>query len=276
VRDTPVGDTHTRIGDGIVILNSQDIHLKQVSVVHTGNISIDIEGSTADFTDVSVTRSVFVGLNVARGAVLSIFGTVQVNQGASNGIVVTDTGQIQVTHGSMLVANDNQGSGLLVQEKGHVTIHGECEVTANRNAIGFNVVDHGSLVYGDAKIEIANNRFLGVQVGQLADWSVLAGVVPVVSIVNNGGPGVSVLRTAFLRLRENTTISGNAGPGLVVDGASVAVRGTILSGNNNNRGDVFLNFGSIATFDGGNTFGTPPTCDGTSRSRGQFQCSPTQ
>ena len=84
-----------------------------------------------------------------------------------------------------------------------------------------------------------------------------------------------MLRNAFLRLRENTTISGNAGPGLVVDGANVAVRGTTIQSNNGNHGDVLLNFGSGATFDGGNTFGTPIGCDGTARARGQFQCSPT-
>ena len=84
-----------------------------------------------------------------------------------------------------------------------------------------------------------------------------------------------MLRNAFMRLRENTNISGNAGPGLVVDGANVAIRGTTIQGNNNHQGDVLLNFGSGATFDGGDTLGTPIVCDGTSRSRGQFQCSPT-
>jgi hypothetical protein len=162
-----------------------------------------------------------------------------------------------------------------VQLGGHATIHGESHVVADRNGIGINVVDHGNLVYGDATIEVANNRFIGIQVGQQGDWTVFAGIIPTLTVTNNGGPGIAVIRSSFVRLRENATISGNAGPGLLVDAANVAVRGTTIQNNNGGQGDVVLTFGSGATFDGGDTFGTPPVCDGTVRSRGQFQCSPT-
>src|SRR6185369_9220706 len=146
VRDTPPGDTDTRIGDGILIINSQNVNLNKLNLTNVSNITIDIEGSTAFLTDVTVTHPSFIGLTIALGSVVETHGTVTVTQGVNNGIVVNDAGQLQIANGSKLVTTDNQGTGLFVEEKGHVTIHGESEVVADRNGIGINVVDHGSLV----------------------------------------------------------------------------------------------------------------------------------
>lgn len=272
VRDTPVGNPITRIGDGIVALRSQDINLKRMSVINAGNISIDIEGSTVDITDLTVSRSRNIGLAVALGSVVEIFGTASVSEGSNNGIMVTDKGQIQVSPRATVSTTDNAGSGLFVQMQGHVTIHGGARVTSSRNGSGINVVDHGNVIYGGSTIEISNNRGFGLQVGQLADWTIFAGVVPNLKIVNNGGAGLLISRQAFVRLRENTMITGNAGPGLVVDGAGIAMRGTTIQGNNNGNGDVVLVFGANATFDGGDTVGTPIFCDGTPLVRGTLAC----
>jgi hypothetical protein len=272
VRDTPVGSPITRIGDGVAVVSSQHIILTDLTVLNTGNIGMDLEGSTVDITDISVTHSRGIGIATALGSVVHAFGAITVTQATGIGMIVTDTAQIQLSPRSVTTSTDNQGTGLSVQLQGHIFMHGGSRLTVSRNPVGISVVDLGNFTYGGATIEVSNNLFLGVQVGEVADWTPVAGVVPNVTIVNNGGPGVSVSRTGFVRLRENTTITGNAGPGLIVDGSGVAVRGSVIQGNNGGHGDVFLSFGSRATFDGGNTFGSAVTCDGTSLIQGQFTC----
>lgn len=273
VRDTPIGPPATRVGDGVVVLSSQDIHITRVQVVNAGNISFDLEGSWVNLTDCTVTGSRQIGVAVALGSVVNNFGTLTVTGTTNNNaIVVTDKGQMQISPGSRIVTTDNAGSGLFVQLQGHIFAHGGSRLTSQRNASGINVVDEGTIVLGGARIEASDNLAFGIQVGQLADWAVVGGVTPNVFVTNNGGPGFLVSRQAFLRLRENTTITGNGGPGVVVDGAGVAIRGSNISGNNSGNGDVVLVFGTNATFDGGNTVPTPIFCDGTVLIRGQFTC----
>ena len=273
VRDTgPAGPPGSRIGDGIIILTSQDIHLKQMQVLNAANAGIDIEDSWVELTDCLVDNPDFLGIGIALGSVVHVAGSLTVTNSNGNGIMVADAAQAQFQFRSNVVVSDNAGTGLFVQLKGHVFAHGGSRITSTRNGSGISVVDHGNVVYGGSRITVSNNTGFGVQVGQLADWTVVAGTTPNVSIIDNGGPGFLVSRQAFVRLRENTTITGNGGPGLVVDGAGVAVRGSTVQNNNGGRGDVILAFGSNATFDGNNTFGTPLVCDGTVLVRGQFAC----
>ena len=271
VRDTVVGPPATRIGDGIVVLNSNGIVLERVHVDNAGNISMDLESSTVHLIDCTVTRSRGIGVAVALNSTIQIFNTLSVTQGSGNGIMATDGGDIQFSPRVQVVSSNNAGSGLFVQEKGHVTFHGRSRLTASGNAVGVNVVDHGSVVSGGT-IEASGNLFLGVQVGQLSDWTLFGGVTPTLLIQNNGGPGLVVNRQSFVRMRENTTITGNAGPGVVVDGAGTAIRGATIQGNNNGNGDVVLVFGTNATFDAPSTIGTPIFCDGTVLTRGAHGC----
>ena len=271
VRDVPPGSAITRIGHGIVVASGQGITLRKLNVVNAGNIGIDIESSTVHMTDCTITRSRRHGLSVSFGAVLDVRGSLSVDQSGLIGIVVTDEAQIQMSSMSQVSTIDNLGGGLVIQLQSHVTVHGGTHLMVSRNGSGIAVVDDGSIIYGPVTIDVIGNRGFGVQVGQLADWTLFPGVLPNLTIADNLGPGFLVIRNAFVRLRENTTITGNAGPGLVVDEAGVAIRGTTIQ-NNNPAGDVFLAFGAKATFDGGNTFGTPIVCDGTVIARGQFLC----
>ena len=273
VRETgPAGPPGSRIGDAVIILSGQSIRLSQIKVVNAANTGMDIEGSWVELNDCEVTDPVFLGIGAALGSVVHVSGGLTVTGSDGNGIMVADAAQMQFQARSNVVLTDNAGTGLFVQLKGHVFAHGGSRLTSMRNSFGINVVDHGNLVYGGSRITVANNTFFGIQVGQLADWTVVAGTIPNLSIVDNGGPGFLISRQAFVRLRENTTITGNAGPGIVADGAGLAVRGSTIQNNNSGNGDVILAFGTNATFDGGNTFGTPLTCDGTILVRGQFAC----
>lgn len=274
VRDAPPGDIDGDDGKCIRVDDSIHALLLDLTTINCGNFGIDINSSTGEMEDILVTGSGNVGMALNRDAAFELSGTVKVTQGLGLGVVVSANASLEVQEEATLESTDNQGTGLFIELKGHVTLHNR--IVANRNAIGINVVDQGGIVYGQSSIEVSGNRLIGVQVGQLADWTLIGGVVPEVKIINNLGPGLSVLRNAFVRLRENTTITGNAGPGIIVDGAGVAIRGTTITGNNGGHGDVILNFGSQGTFDGGNTFGTPAVCDTTSRSRGQVVCTPTQ
>ena len=272
VRDAPPGPPNFEVGQCIQLTDSQAISIEDLNVVNCGNFGIEIVGSTGEIADTTVTQSGVIGISIVENSYFEV-DDVKVTHGKGQGIVIAENGTLDMERGSSLELTDNLGSGLLVQLKGHATLNGQTNLIADRNGIGLNIIDQGSIFYADANIEVANNQTIGVQLGQLADWTIVGGVVPTVKITNNGGPGISVLRNAFLRLRENTTITGNGGPGLVVDGAGVAVRGTTVQNNNGNHGDVILSFRSTATFDGGNTLGTPLSCDGTALARGQFVCS---
>jgi hypothetical protein len=274
VRDAPPGDIDGDDGKGIRVDDSVHAKLIGLTVINCGNFGIDINSSTGEMEDISITGSGNVGMALNRDAAFELSGHVAVTHGNGSGVVVSANASLEIQEDASLAITDNAGNGLLIELKGHVTLHSQ--IISDRNAIGINVVDQGGIVYGQSQIEVANNRLIGVQVGQVADWTLIAGVVPEVKIINNGGPGLSVLRNAFVRLRENTTITGNAGPGVIVDGGGVAIRGTTISGNNGGHGDVVLNFGAQGTFDGTNTIGTPAVCDSSSRSRGQIVCTPTQ
>src|SRR5580693_515234 len=271
VRDTPPANIESTAGKGIEVNDSQHVSLSRLTLVNIGNFGIDINASTGDLSNTTVTRAANVGVALNRNAAFELAGTVKVTQGGFVGVIVSANAALEVEEEASLVTTDNGATGLQIELKGHVTLHSQ--LIADRNEVGINVVDQGGFIYGNGTIEAANNRVFGVQVGELADWTVVAGAVAGVRVVNNGGPGFSVLRNAFVRLVDGTIITGNGGPGLLVDGAAVAVRGSTISGNNNGQGDVVLNFGSLATFDRSNTLGTPLNCDGTSRARGQFQCS---
>jgi hypothetical protein len=274
VRDAPAADIESDAGKCIRIENDQDMLLTGLKLSNCGNFGIDINASTGELSDSTVTHSGNVGVALNRNASFELTGTLTVTQGLGQGVVVSANAALEVQEEASMVTTDNQANGVLIELGGHITLHSE--IIADRNGIGINVVDRGGMIYGDSHIEVANNRTIGIQIGQLADWTIVGGVVPNVQVFNNAGPGISVLRNAFVRLRENTTITGNAGPGLLVDGSGVAVRGTTITNNNGGHGDVVLNFGAQGTFDGGDVVGTPVSCDGTSRSRGQLVCTPTQ
>jgi hypothetical protein len=270
VRDVPPGSAVTRIGDGIVVASSQAVALVNIDVINAGNIGVDIEASSVRMTDCTISRSLRHGLAVVFGAVVAIRGSLDVNQSGLIGILATDHGEIQMTTGSQVSSTDNTGSGLTIQLQAHTTLHGGTRLTVSRNGSGISVVDDGSLIYGPVTLEVTNNRGIGVLVGQLSDWTVFGGPTPNLTISDNLGPGFLVIRNSFARLRENALITNNGGPGLSVDESHVAVRGVKIQ--NNPAGNVILTFGSRATFDGGNTFGTPISCDGTVLARGQFTC----
>lgn len=270
VRDVPPGSPVTRIGNGIVVASGQEVVLRDVDVINAGNIGVDLESSSVRMFDCTISRSRRHGLAVVFGSVLEVRGSLDVNQSGLVGIVVTDDGQIQMSTASQVSTTDNAGAGLSIQLQGHVTLHGGTHLTVSRNGSGISVVDDGSLIYGPVTIEVTNNRGIGVLVGQLSDWTVFGGPAPNLTISDNLGPGFLVIRNSFARLRENAIITNNGGPGLSVDESHVAVRGTTIQ--NNPAGDVILTFGSRATFDGGNTVGTPIVCDATVLVRGQFVC----
>jgi hypothetical protein len=278
LRDTPLGppdpNVDSEIGVGIRIINTHELTLSHLTLLNIGNAGIEANACNGTLSDISIADSANVGISLAVSSAMLLRGTVQVTR-SSIGVVVAETAELIVDKDANLIITDNRSTGVLVELKGHIAFRSNTKLVSDRNLIGIQVVDHGAFDYDHTQIEVANNRAIGVQVGQLSDWTVISGVLPDVKIMNNGGPGVFVLRDAFVRLRENTTITGNAGPGLVVDGSNVVVRNTTVTGNNGGQGDVVLTFGSGATFDGGNTFGTPLNCDGTVRARGQFQCSPT-
>jgi hypothetical protein len=274
VRDTPPANGDIGFGVGIRMINTHEVTLRRLTLLNIGNAGLEVNGSTGNMSDISVTGAVVVGISVSLSSEIIVRGTVQVTRGG-NGLIVSEHGELAVNPGASLIMTDNQGTGLISETKGHIAFRNDSHLTADRNAIGIQVVDVGSFVYDRSQIEVAGNRSIGVQVGQLSDWTIVTGVVPTLTVTGNSGPGFFVLRDAFVRLREGTTISGNAGPGLLVDGSNVAVRNATITGNNNGQGDVVLSFYSGATFDNGNTFGTPLNCDGTSHARGQFQCSPT-
>lgn len=272
IRDTPIGNPTTRDGNGIVAVAAQYVTLQGMTVLNTGNIGIDIEDSTVIVIDTTSNGSRRFGLAAVFGSVVEVKGTLTTTGNRLGGIVITDTAQIQFYTRARVITTDNQGPGLIVQLHGRATLHGGVVLDVKRNGGGILVVDLGNLVYGFATINISENLGFGLQVGQLADWTLIAATGSNVNITNNLGPGVIVSRQAFVRLRENTTITGNAGPGIVVDGAGVAIRGATIQGNNNGNGDVVLVFGTNATFDAPSTIGTPIFCDGTVLVRGAHAC----
>ena len=270
IRDVPPGSPVTRIGDGIVVVSSQDVALLGMNVINAGNIGIDVESGYVRMVDCTVSRSRRHGISAVFGSVVEVRGFLDVNQSGLNGIVLTDHGEMQMATDSQVSSTDNTGTGLVVQLQSHTTLHGGTDLIVSRNGAGISVVDDGSLIFGPVTITVTNNRGNGVLVGQMSDWTVFGGPVPTLTITDNAGAGFLVIRNSFARLRENATIANNGGPGLSVDESHVAVRGTTIQ--NNTAGNVTLGFGSRATFDGGNTVPTPIACDGTVLVRGQFAC----
>jgi hypothetical protein len=272
IRDTPPDpNPNGRLGDAIIFNASLGGVAENLRIINPGGNGILVDdGSQVRMRDVTVTDCGVFGVATGASSGLIVTGKLVTNGCQVAGVQIGFGSQMTLHFDSIIEANDNLSAGLLVQLFGQATFFSGSRLITQRNGAGIQVVNKGSVTYGDCRMDISNNQTFGILVGELSDWTPFGGALPTINVSGNGGAGIGVIRRSFLRLREGTVISSNAGPGLLVDASDIAVRDTSIQ--NNGGPSALVLFDSTATFDGGNTFNTPIVCDGTVISRGQFVC----
>lgn len=273
VRDTPPGDFFLdHAGDGIRVLSSTKLTLRNMKVQNTGGRGISIEDSTADVIDTTVLRSNGIGL-IASASAINLFGTVVVKDGNVIGVCAAFGAHIFVQMESRFIVEGNQ-IGIASELNSVVTFANNSQVSVNSNlATGILVSSQGVLVYGDAKLEVKNNGRFGIVLTELANSFPFLGSRFEVEISGNGGPGIAVFGSSILVLRSfgsTFVIEGNAGPGLWVNSSELVMLGS--TARNNAGPNVLLTFGARATFGGGNTVGGGAICDGSALIQGDVAC----
>lgn len=270
IRDTPPDPRpNGRLGDAILLNSTVGTVVDDLRIIHPGGNGITTDDGQVKVRNVTITDCGGIGIASGMSGSFMVSGTLVTNRCQGAGIQVGFGSQLTLQVGGIIEANDNLSWGILVQTQGQVTIFRGTRVSVLRNGIGIQVSNKGSLTHGDGRLEVNDNRSFGILVGELSDMTPFGGIVPNITVSGNG-VGIAVIRRSFLRTREGTVISGNLGAGLLVDASDVAVQGTTIQ--NNGGPDALLVFGSTATFDGGNVFGDPISCDDTVITRGQFSC----
>lgn len=270
IRDTPPDPRpNGRLGDAILLNATVGTVVEDLRIIRPGGNGITTDDGQVKVRNVTVTGCGGIGIASGMSGSFLVSGTLVTNGCQGAGIQVGFGSQLTAQFGTVIEANDNLSWGILVQTQGQVTIFRGTRVSVLRNGIGIQVSNKGSLTHGDGLLDVSDNRTFGILVGELSDMTPFGGIVPNIRVSGNG-VGIAVIRRSFLRTREGTVVSGNLGPGLLVDASDVAVQGTTIQ--NNGGPDALLVFGSTATFDGGNTLGTALACDSTALARGQFSC----
>jgi hypothetical protein len=269
VRDTPGEDPFSSEGDAIRILASHKVTLERVRTQDTGRRGVSVEESAADLIDGTVLRAGGAGIQ-GTTAGINVFGTLAITDGAGPGLLIASMTHVFLRRDARLVV-DRNAIGLVAQGNGTMTVSNESKIRANNNSfLGILVTSQGDVLYGEAEIEVRGNG-VGVLVSEHANWTPFVGSPATIRIRGNTVAGVVLERGGFLEFGDGTaTVTGNGGPGLIVDDSRVVLRGTTV--RNNAGGDVLLSARASAIFNDSNLFGTPVACDGTVLVRGTASC----
>jgi len=178
-----------------------------------GTILVVYSARRVSITGVTVTGG-RNGITAAQGGSLTL-GNSTIS-GTSNHGVVSNSGSYLVVYNSTI--QDNSQKGVFVGDNSALVLTG---YTITGNQTGGVLAQRAS----SARIGVDNNGVPGPN-----------------GIMNNGGSGVSVSRSAHAVIDGNT-ITDNSGHGINIEGASATVTNNTIS-NNNKKGVIVHNSGS--------------------------------
>ena len=252
--------------EGILAINDATFALDDVTVQDNSSHAIELVRSTGNFSNITSQRNGRVGLIVARNSVANVtnatlqqnlsglvvfsnatvrlFGTILMNENATQGLTV-GLGGVLFSIGSELQANDNGAEGVFVLQDGKIQLIGGALEASRNQTDGLNLQQNATVILG---IEA-----FGVPGTVVANDNAGHGIV--------AASGSDVAASAIMPL----TSQGNGQMGLQLDdGSSATISGATIEGNG--AADVDLTFGSRATL-ADNSIGTI-ACDETALLRG--------
>ncbi len=270
VRDTPPGvDFFDQIGDGIRVISSHKVTLRDLLVRNTGGRGVSIEESTADLFDITILESQGVGL-IGTSSAVQFNGENVVSDGNITGVCAAFGSHFFFEQGSEIHVERNL-FGLLSEINSTITLPNNTRVVANGNQVaGVAGSNEGIILYANAVIEAKNNGFTGILLADLSNLGPFAETTPTLKISNNGVAGVWVERSSVLELGSGTLIENNGVYGLFAEDSRVLLANTTIL--NHADTDVFLGFGAKASFNGGNSISSPVTCESTVMTQGDVGC----
>lgn len=247
------------------------------------------ESSSAIATDCAMLRNTVDGISVWQNSAVQMDGTVRANSNGRTGIIASGGSSADLGVNAVdLEVNDNVGSGIYLQLGASSQLAGRLypTVAINRNGVYGVAVSYGASLSG-TRVECNGNRHGAV----VSDASLSLGQA---TISNSTRHGIIADGNSFVELGNGSTVSGNGRFGLMLSGSSKlyldgttvqlnGARGVWLDGSAATIGnstltgnvgpDVAVEFGSRASFEGGNTAGTV-VCDSTVLVRGDVSCPP--
>lgn len=232
--------------------------------VNDNRNGIIMQGSSSlVLTDSSVSSNSGVGIVVFNSSNLRIGGAVDVSNNGRWGVYVAyasmaDTG----ASGGTFTCDNNGGVGILIWDGSVDFTYGSVELSHNLS--GATVWSNGELTLDNGSTVISGNVNFGLRIRRSSKLSIDAPA----TIASNGMDGVA-LENGSSAVLAYDEIADNAGKGVSVDGGSVQMAGSELTGNT--AGDLSLGFGAHGDFQGGNSAGSV-SCDGTVLVRGDLAC----